>query len=142
LTGYLKGNGTSAVTASSTIAGADITGNISGNAGNVSGTVAIANGGTGATTTAGAKTNLGFVTKYTALNATLTPSSNVVTWTIAAGTHGLGATGAILATIKDAGTGFVVDVDINIDEVSGDVVLTWVSTTTVTSGSYRVTLIG
>lgn len=50
LTGYVKGNGTSAMTASSTIPGSDISGNISGNAANVTGTVVVANGGTGATT--------------------------------------------------------------------------------------------
>lgn len=50
LTGFLYGNGTSAVTASTTIAGTAISGNISGNAANVTGTVAIANGGTGQTT--------------------------------------------------------------------------------------------
>lgn len=54
LTGYLKGNGTGAFTASATIAAADISGNISGNAANVTGTVAIANGGTGETTLQGA----------------------------------------------------------------------------------------
>lgn len=43
------------------VAGTKITGNISGNATNVTGTVAIANGGTGATTDAGARTNLGLV---------------------------------------------------------------------------------
>lgn len=53
LTGYVKGNGTSAFTASSTISGADISGNISGNAANVTGTVAVGNGGTGATTLTG-----------------------------------------------------------------------------------------
>lgn len=142
LTGYLKGNGTSAVTASSTIAGADISGNISGNAGNVSGTVAIANGGTGATTAAAARANLGAVAKYTATNASLTPSGGVVTWTIAAATHALGVTPAILVQVKDASTGYVVDVDVNVNESTGDVVLTWVSASTVTSGSYRVTLIG
>jgi hypothetical protein len=142
LTGYLKGNGTSAVTASSTIAGADISGNISGNAANVTGTVAIANGGTGATTAAGAKTNLSFLTRYTATNPSLTPSSNVVTWTIAAATHGLGAIPGIMVQVKDVSTGFVVDVDMNVNESTGDVVLTWVSTTTVTAGSYRVILIG
>jgi hypothetical protein len=142
LTGYLVGNGTSAVTASSTIAGADITGNISGNAGNVSGTVAIANGGTGATTAAGAKTNLSFLTRYTATNPSLTPSSNVVTWTITAATHGLGAIPGIMVQIKDVSTGYVVDVDMNVNESTGDVVLTWVSASTVTAGSYRVILIG
>ena len=50
LTGYVKGTGTTAMTASSTIPAADISGNISGNAANVTGTVAIANGGTGQTT--------------------------------------------------------------------------------------------
>jgi len=41
------------------IAGSKVSGNISGNAANVTGTVAIANGGTGATTAAAARTNLG-----------------------------------------------------------------------------------
>jgi hypothetical protein len=142
LTGYLKGNGTSAVTASSTIAGSDISGNITGNAGNVTGTVAIANGGTGATTAAAARTALGAVAKYTATNTSLTPSGGSVTWTISAATHGLGTTPAILVQVKDAGTGYVVDVDVNVNESTGDVVLTWVSASTVSSGSYRVTLIG
>jgi hypothetical protein len=48
LTGYMKGNGTGAVTASATIAFTDITG-----------TVPVNQGGTGATTAAGARTNLG-----------------------------------------------------------------------------------
>jgi len=47
LTGYVKGNGTSAFTASATIPGSDVSGNISGNAANVTGVVAAANGGTG-----------------------------------------------------------------------------------------------
>jgi hypothetical protein len=41
------------------VAGTKVTGNISGNAANVTGTVAIANGGTGATTDTGARANLG-----------------------------------------------------------------------------------
>jgi hypothetical protein len=142
LTGYVKGAGTTALTASSTIPGSDISGNISGNAANVTGTVAIANGGTGATTAAGAKTNLSFLTRYTATNPSLTPSSNVVTWTTTAATHGLGAIPGIMVQVKDVSTGFVVDVDVNVNESTGDVVLTWVSTTTVTAGSYRVILIG
>ena len=141
LTGYLKGNGTSAVTASSTIAGSDISGNISGNAANVSGTVAIANGGTGETTASAARTALGATGKYTATNSALTPSANVVTWTISAATHGLGATGAIIAQIKEV-AGAVVDVDISINDTTGDVTLSWVSTTTVSAGTYRITLIG
>ncbi|MBP6054234.1 MAG: hypothetical protein KA527_01230 [Cytophagaceae bacterium] len=42
-----------------TVSGSKVTGNITGNAANVSGTVAILNGGTGATTAAAALTNLG-----------------------------------------------------------------------------------
>lgn len=53
LTGYVKGNGTSAFTASASIPGADISGNISGNSANVTGTVLVANGGTGATALTG-----------------------------------------------------------------------------------------
>lgn len=41
------------------IAGSKVSGNISGNAANVTGTVAVLNGGTGATTASGARTNLG-----------------------------------------------------------------------------------
>ena len=41
------------------MAGSKVTGNIAGNAANVTGTVAVANGGTGATTAAAARTNLG-----------------------------------------------------------------------------------
>ncbi len=41
------------------VSGSKVTGNITGNAANVTGTVAIANGGTGATTSTGALTNLG-----------------------------------------------------------------------------------
>jgi hypothetical protein len=50
LTGYVKGSGTSAMTASATIPGSVISGNITGSAANVTGTVAVANGGTGKTT--------------------------------------------------------------------------------------------
>ena len=50
LTGYVKGAGTSALTASATIPGTDITGNIAGNAAGLSTTLAIASGGTGQTT--------------------------------------------------------------------------------------------
>lgn len=41
--------------------GSQVSGNIAGNAANVTGTVAVLNGGTGATTAAGARTNLGLV---------------------------------------------------------------------------------
>ena len=44
-----------------TVSGSKVTGNIAGNAVNVTGTIAVANGGTGATTAAAARTNLGLV---------------------------------------------------------------------------------
>ena len=59
LTGYLYGNGAGVVTASTSIAGTTVSGNISGNAANVTGVVAIANGGTNATTAPLALTSLG-----------------------------------------------------------------------------------
>ena len=75
LTGYVKGNGSSAFTASSTIPGSDISGSISGNAANVTGTVAVANGGTGTAT--GSITGTGaiaFAAGGSNQNLTLTPS--------------------------------------------------------------------
>ncbi|MFM1913448.1 MAG: hypothetical protein RIR51_1291, partial [Bacteroidota bacterium] len=56
LTGNVTGNVTGDVTGNLT---GDVTGNVSGTATNVTGTVAIANGGTGATNIADARTNLG-----------------------------------------------------------------------------------
>ena len=55
--GYIKSNGT-LFTSSPTIAGSDVSGNISGNAANVTGTITIANGGTGGTTQNVALNNL------------------------------------------------------------------------------------
>ena len=70
LTGIVKGNGTSAMTAA--VAGTDYvipSGSITGNAGNVTGTVAIANGGTGQTTVDGVKGILGLNTNKVAIGA-------------------------------------------------------------------------
>ena len=70
LTGIIKGNGTSAMTAA--VAGTDYvipSGSITGNAANVTGTVAIANGGTGQTTIAGVKGILGLTTTNVAIGA-------------------------------------------------------------------------
>jgi hypothetical protein len=50
LTGYVKGNGASAMTAASTIPGSDISGDISGNAASLSTTLITSKGGTGQTT--------------------------------------------------------------------------------------------
>jgi hypothetical protein len=51
-TGYIKSNGT-VLSSVATVAGADVSGNITGNAANVTGVVAVANGGTGAATNTG-----------------------------------------------------------------------------------------
>lgn len=63
LTGYVYANGTGAMTASTTIPGASVSGAVASattatTAGNVTGVVAIANGGTGSTTAAAARTAL------------------------------------------------------------------------------------
>jgi hypothetical protein len=58
LTGYLLGSGVNVITASATIPGTVVSGDIAGNAANVNGTIAIANGGTSAATAAAAITNL------------------------------------------------------------------------------------
>lgn len=77
LTGYVYGNGSSAMTASTTIPGTAISGNISGNAANVTGTVAIANGGTGATTATAALSGLGAAAR--GANSDITSLSGLTT---------------------------------------------------------------
>lgn len=59
LTGYVKGNGTSPLTGVLQIPGSDITGNITGLSGGITGTLPITQGGTGATTGPAALTALG-----------------------------------------------------------------------------------
>lgn len=147
LTGYVVGNGTSAFSTTSTIPGADVNGDITGNAANVNGTVAVAHGGTGATTAANARTNLSSTAaplpqKYTVTNSSLTPSSGTVTWTIAASTHGLATNGAIIVQMKEVSTGALVEADIIIDESTGNITASWNAAATVTSGTYRITAIG
>lgn len=134
--GYLKGNGTSAITSQTGVPFSDVTG-----------TVPVAQGGTGATSAAGARTNLSSTSvalpqKYTVTNSSITPSSGVATWSIAAGTHGLGATGAIIVQMKEVTSGAVVEADIVINDTSGDITITWNASATVTAGTYRVTAIG
>lgn len=57
------------------IAGSKVSGNITGNAANVTGTVAVINGGTGATTASGARTNLGATTVGSNLFTLTNPSA-------------------------------------------------------------------
>jgi len=91
LTGYVKGNGTSGMTASATVAGTDVSGNISGNAANVTGVVALTNGGTGATSASAAATALlpaqsGNNGKY------LTTNGGSLSWATVSGGSGSGST--------------------------------------------------
>jgi hypothetical protein len=85
LTGIVKGSGTSALSAA--VAGTDYVapdGNITGNAGNVTGTVAIANGGTGQTT-AVAAINALVPTQTGNSGKFLTTNGSVVSWGDAGG---------------------------------------------------------
>lgn len=134
---YLTGNGTGAVTSVSSIPGSDISGDISGSAGNVTGTVAIANGGTGATTAAGARSNLAATTKYSENNGALTPSSGVVTWTI---THSIG-TLDVTVQMRDLSDNSLVMADVVITSTNV-VTISWISSSTVSADSYRVVVVG
>lgn len=137
LTGYVSGNGTSAFTASATIPGSDISGNITGNAANVTGVVAIANGGTGSTSAADARTALGATTKYSASNAEIAPSSGIATWTV---THNLGTTDVVVS-LKDLSNNAFVEADV-VTTNSTTVTISWNASATVSANSYRVVVIG
>jgi hypothetical protein len=137
LTGYVKGDGTNALTASNTIPGADVSGDITGNAANVTGTVAIANGGTGATTAAGARTALGATTKFAISNPEIAPSSNIATWTI---THNLGTTDVVVS-LKDLTNDAFVEADV-VTTSTSVVTISWNASATVDPNSYRAVVIG
>jgi len=134
---YLVGNGTGAVQSVSSIPGSDISGDISGNAENVNGTVAIANGGTGATTAAGARSNLGATTKYAVNNTSLTPSSGVVTWTI---THNIG-TLDVTVQMRDLSNNALVEADVVITNTN-TVTISWIASAEVSADSYRAVVVG
>lgn len=126
LTGYMKGNGTGAVTASATIAFSDITG-----------TVPLAQGGTGATAAPAARTNLGAaasgantditslagLSSGTAAAPSITFSGDTNTGIYRTGTDGLGiTTGGVLRLVAD-NTGLVTvaaNLAVNGDTTLGD----------------------
>lgn len=110
---------------------------IAGNAISFDGTLPVANGGTGATTAAGAKTELGFTTKYAVNNTSLTPVSGSVSWTV---THNLGTTD-VTVKVYDLATDAQVEVDVVLTS-NNVVTLSWVSAATVIADSYRVVVVG
>jgi hypothetical protein len=99
--------------------------------------VGVAHGGTGASDAAGAKTNLGFMTRVAANNTLLVPSSGIVTWAV---THSLG-TKDITVQIYDLAN----DTDVEVDVVrtsTSVVTLSWVASANVAADSYRVVIVG
>lgn len=86
------------------LAGSKITGNISGNAANVTGTVAVANGGTGQTSYTNGQLLIGNTTGNTLNKATLTAGSGITI------TNGAGS---ITIAASGAGSGTVTSVDVS-----------------------------
>jgi hypothetical protein len=102
--------GTTAIALNRASASQTLTGvSIDGNSGNVSGTVAIANGGTGATSAAAARTNLGIANNY--LYAKRTTNQ-----TIASGTW---ASRDIIFNINSASSGIAYDTSTGVASLTG-----------------------
>ena len=99
--------------------------------------VGVAHGGTGASDAAGAKTNLGFMTRYAASNELLVPSSGIVSWTV---THSLG-TKDVTVAVYDLATDAEVEVDV-VRTSTTVVTLSWVASANVAADAYRVVVIG
>lgn len=99
--------------------------------------IAVADGGTGASTAAGARANLGATTKYAASNTSLTPSSGAVTWTVS---HNLN-TSDVTVQMRDLQDGALVEADVVITNAN-TVTITWVAAATVSADSYRVVVVG
>lgn len=147
LTGYVYGNGTSAMTASTTIPGSAISGNITGSAANVTGTVAIANGGTGQTT-------------KTAAFTALTPMTTLGDLEYHDGTNGVRLAGNTTTTkqfLSQTGTGTVSTApawatltksDVGLANVENTALSTWAGSANITTlgtvgtGTWNATAIG
>lgn len=98
--------------------------------------VAVADGGTGSSTAAGARSNLGAVGKYSATVG----DNSATTINITQATHGLASDGTNVVTLYDASTGAKVEPDITVNPANGTVTLTFA--TAPTTNQYRVVIIG
>lgn len=98
--------------------------------------VPVADGGTGSSTAAGARTNLGAVGKYTALIG----DGSTTTITITQATHGLMSNGQMIAMCYDASTGAMVLPDIQINPGTGAV--SFIFATAPASNAYRINIVG
>lgn len=94
-------------------------------------------GGTGATTAAGARSNLGATTKYAANNTLLTPTSNVVSWAI---THSLN-TEDVTVQMRELSGDSLVEADVVITNAN-TVTISWTSASNVSADTYRVVVVG
>jgi hypothetical protein len=110
---------------------------ISSNQISFSGVLPVANGGTNASTAAGAKTELGFTTKYAVNNTLLEPTSNVVSWTV---THNMNSRDVAIQVYELSGYSQV-EVDV-VRTNANTATLTWVSTANVAADSYRAVVVG
>jgi hypothetical protein len=98
--------------------------------------IAVANGGTGSTTAAGARTNLGAVGKYSATIGDGATTAIAITQ----GTHGLASNGQMTTQCFDASTGVQVYPDVTINNANGTVTFTF--TTAPATNAYRVVIMG
>ena len=99
--------------------------------------IAVADGGTGSSTAAGARANLGATTKFTEANPELTVSSGQVTWTV---THNLGIRTVVVQVYDTEGFDSV-EVDVERTNTS-TVTLQWPASATVAAGAYQVVIVG
>jgi hypothetical protein len=99
--------------------------------------VAVAYGGTGATTAAGARSNLGATTKYAVSNTLLEPTSNVVTWVI---THALN-TEDVTVQMRELSSDALVEADVVITNAN-TVTISWTSAANVNADVYRAVVVG